>query len=99
MNEEHPVFELPLNGHRSEPGRSSPVVALGGSGAFLRFYGELNDFLPPARRGRPVVQRFIVGPSVKDAIESAGVPHPEVELIVANTEPVTSRTTSGAATS
>ena len=27
-------------------------VSLGGSAAFIRFYGELNDFLPPARRGR-----------------------------------------------
>mgnify|MGYP000996667345 CR=1 FL=1 len=63
-------------------------IALGNSGAFLRFYGELNDFLPAAQRGRMLVHRFDVSPSIKDAIESAGVPHPEVGLIVANREPV-----------
>jgi uncharacterized protein with PIN domain len=62
-------------------------VALGGSAAFIRFYGELNDFLPPDRRGRMLIHRFDVSPSIKDAIESIGVPHPEVELIVVNTEP------------
>ena len=63
-------------------------LTLGGSGAFVRFYGELNDFLPPARRGRLIPHRFDVGPSVKDAIESLGVPHPEVELVVVNSQPV-----------
>jgi len=54
----------------------------GGSGAFFRFYGELSDFLPPARRGRLLLHRFDVSPSVKAAIEGFGVPHPEVGLIV-----------------
>jgi len=63
-------------------------VSLGGSAAFVRFYGELNDFLPPDRRGRMLVHRFDVSPSIKDAIESLGVPHPEIELIVVNHEPV-----------
>lgn len=62
-------------------------LALGGSAALVRFYGELNDFLPPDRRGRLLVHAFHVGPSVKDAIESFGVPHPEVGLIVINREP------------
>jgi uncharacterized protein len=61
--------------------------SLGDSGAFIRFYGELNDFLTPQRRGRLIPRRFDVPPSVKDAIESLGVPHPEVGLIVVNTEP------------
>jgi hypothetical protein len=63
-------------------------IALGSNAAFIRFYGELNDFLPPGRRGAMIVHRFDVSPSVKDAIESMGVPHPEVELIIANREPV-----------
>lgn len=63
-------------------------VALGSNAAFIRFYGELNDFLPPDRRGQRIVHRFDVSPAVKDAIETIGVPHPEVELIVANREPV-----------
>jgi uncharacterized protein len=63
-------------------------VAFGGSAAFVRFYGELNDFLQPDRRGRMLIHRFDVSPSIKDAIESLGVPHPEVELMVVNQEPV-----------
>ena len=63
-------------------------LTLGGNAAFLRFYGELNDFLAPERSGRTLVHRFDVSPSIKDAIESIGVPHPEVELMVANHEPV-----------
>jgi hypothetical protein len=60
----------------------------GGTAAFFRFYGELSDFLPPARRGRMLLHRFDVSPSVKAAIEGFGVPHPEVGLIVANREAV-----------
>ncbi len=54
----------------------------------LRFYQELNDFLPRPLRGRrfdhPVPERA----SVKDVIESLGVPHTEVELILVNGESV-----------
>jgi uncharacterized protein with PIN domain len=63
-------------------------VAIGGNAVFLRFYGELNDFLPPGRRGRLLVHRFTVSTPIKDAIESAGVPHTEVELMIVNKEPV-----------
>lgn len=63
-------------------------IPIGGTAAFLRFYGELNDFLPAQHRGRIVMHSFDVSPSIKDAIESIGVPHPEVALIVANREPV-----------
>lgn len=63
-------------------------IPLGGTAAFIRFYGELNDFLSPERRGRLLVQPFHVRPSIKDVVESLGVPHPEVELMVVNHEPV-----------
>ena len=56
--------------------------------ARFRFYAELNDFLPAENRGRPVERRFEISGSVKDFIESFGVPHPEVELVLANGEPV-----------
>lgn len=50
----------------------------------LRFYEELNDFLPEALRkktfSRPLTRRT----SIKDVIESFGVPHPEVEIILVN---------------
>ena len=56
--------------------------------AHFRFYGELNDFLPPARHGTPSEQRFDNHPTVKHLIESLGVPHPEVDRILANGLPV-----------
>lgn len=52
--------------------------------AWLRFYAELNDFLSPERRGRTVEYSFYVSPSVKDAIESLGVPHTEIDLVLVN---------------
>jgi len=55
----------------------------------FRFYGELNDFLPATARQATVRRTLDGSPSVKDAIEAIGVPHPEVALIVANGEPVT----------
>ena len=48
----------------------------------FRFHEELNDFLAPARRQRSFVHAFTGTPAVKDRIESLGVPHTEVELIL-----------------
>ena len=56
--------------------------------AVFRFYAELNDFLPPARRGRPVERTFSGHPAVKDVVEALGVPHTEVDLILVNGESV-----------
>lgn len=50
----------------------------------LRFYEELNDFLPANRRKKRFEHRFIDRTSVKDLIESLGVPHTEVDLILVN---------------
>ena len=50
--------------------------------ATLRFYEELNDFLAPERRKRDFDVEIDGSRSVKDAIESTGVPHPEVDLIL-----------------
>jgi hypothetical protein len=54
----------------------------------LRFYAELNDFLPPARRGVTFRHPFELPAAVKDLIESLGVPHTEVDLILANGQSV-----------
>lgn len=54
--------------------------------AEFRCYGELNDFLPPPRRQRAFTLAFRVPGSVKDALESQGVPHPEVDLLLVNGE-------------
>ena len=48
----------------------------------MRFYEELNDFLAPARRKVDFDLEIDRSRSVKDAIESAGVPHTEVDLIL-----------------
>jgi uncharacterized protein with PIN domain len=50
--------------------------------AIVRFYAELNDFLPPEKRRRDIEVAFLVSPSIKDAIEALGVPHVEVDLIL-----------------
>jgi uncharacterized protein len=54
----------------------------------VRAYGPLNDFLPPVRRQLAVPVRFSGRVSVKDLIEGLGVPHPEIDLILLNGEPV-----------
>ncbi len=54
------------------------------SSADLRFYAELNDFLPPARQQVTFSHFFSGRPTVKDLIESLGVPHTEVDLILVN---------------
>ena len=56
--------------------------------ATFRCYAELNDFLPPERRYAAFAYPFEVSGSVKDAIESIGVPHTEIDLILVNGEPV-----------
>lgn len=48
----------------------------------LRFYAELRDFLDDPSGS--VVRCFDVAPSVKDVIEGCGVPHTEVDLILAD---------------
>jgi uncharacterized protein len=50
--------------------------------ATFRFYEELNDFLPESARKRDLAVEVDRARSVKDAIESLGVPHPEVDLIL-----------------
>ena len=56
--------------------------------ATFRFYAELNDFLPPEQRQQDIEHSFDLPASVKDVIESLGVPHPEVDLILVNGESV-----------
>lgn len=57
-------------------------------GVTVRFYAELNDHLPPEDRYRALERPLAIPRSVKDLIESFGVPHTEVELIVVNGESV-----------
>jgi uncharacterized protein len=54
----------------------------------LNFRGDLDFFLGPRTRGRSIERNLSEKTSVKDLIESCGVPHTEVDLILVNTEPV-----------
>jgi uncharacterized protein len=56
--------------------------------AAIRFYAELNDFLSPERKNQTSTYLFGVSGSVKDVIEALGVPHTEVDLILANGQSV-----------
>lgn len=50
--------------------------------AEFRFHDRLNDFLPPASRGRPLSHDVSRRAAIKDVIESLGVPHTEVDVIL-----------------
>lgn len=52
--------------------------------ATFRFYEELNDFLPRQRRKTDFEADIKGMRSVKDMVESLGVPHTEVDLILVN---------------
>ena len=56
--------------------------------AYFRFYAELNDFLPKNQRYVLFSLTFKNRQTVKHLIESLGVPHPEVDLILVNSESV-----------
>jgi uncharacterized protein len=63
------------------------MILAGMAQARFRFYAELNDFLPPERRFTEFPYEFLDIATVKDRIESFGVPHTEVDLILVNGEP------------
>lgn len=58
------------------------------STAIFHFEGNLNDFLPRQQRGQPISHAFDWRASIKDMIESLGVPHPEIEALQVNGVPV-----------
>jgi hypothetical protein len=55
--------------------------------ATCRFYGPLNDLLPPERRQRNIDWRWDTPEPVREMIEGLGVPHVEVSLILVDGEP------------
>jgi hypothetical protein len=54
------------------------------------FHAELNDFLPAARRGQPVVLTYASHQSLKHLVESLGVPHVEVGSLLVGGQPAAS---------
>jgi uncharacterized protein len=54
---------------------------------WLRFYAELNDFLRKDRAFKAFEYTYKGKITVRDAIESLGVPHSAVDLVLVNSEP------------
>ena len=54
----------------------------------LRFHGDLSLFLRPNRSEQTVIRQLRKKTSVKDAIEACGVPHPEMDLVLVDDQPV-----------
>lgn len=54
----------------------------------IRFYAELNDFLATEKRQSDIKVHLKQSRSVKDLIESSGVPHTEINLVLVNGETV-----------
>ena len=50
----------------------------------FRFYEELNDFLPKHRRKTDFEAELKGKRSIKDIIETLGVPHRKIDLILVN---------------
>ena len=55
---------------------------------YIRFYEELNDFLPAEKKKLRFPHTVQGRDSIKDLIESMGVPHTEIDLILVNTRSV-----------
>ena len=56
--------------------------------ATFRFYADLNSFLPYHQRQSEIMHAFSTRASVKDMIESLGVPHTEIDLLLVNGQAV-----------
>jgi uncharacterized protein with PIN domain len=54
----------------------------------LNLHGDLDFFVPSGAHGRRIERTLSEKTSVKDVIESCGVPHPEIDLILVNGQPV-----------
>lgn len=54
----------------------------------MRVYAELNDLLPVEWRFREFRYPLTGGSRVKHLVESAGIPHTEIDLLLRNGEPV-----------
>jgi len=54
----------------------------------IRFYGELNDYLPLLRQGGSFIAEYRDQTTFNSLIDSIGVPSSEIDLILVNGEPV-----------
>jgi len=68
--------------------RCKPVTLLPRHQSSFIFYGTLTQILKNAASELAVTYRYNGHPSIKDAIEAQGIPHPEVILILRNNQRV-----------
>jgi uncharacterized protein with PIN domain/sulfur carrier protein ThiS len=54
----------------------------------VRFYAELNDFLPEKQQGKQLSVELDRRTSIKDMLEALGVPHTEIMALIVNGESV-----------
>ncbi len=54
----------------------------------IRFYEELNNFIPKRYRGKTINHHLSFRTSIRDVVESFGVPHTEVDLVLVNGQSV-----------
>ena len=75
--------------HQTQSTAPTPGISLLGQGrCWFTFHGDLKDFLSGKKRRPKWCFSFKGKPSIKDCIEAAGVPHPEVRLILVDGHPV-----------
>lgn len=77
------AFPLPERKSRNDPLINLSTMK---KSSFFNFHGCLKDFLTEEDRGYALEYSFESTPTIKDAIEATGVPHPEIGLIVAEGE-------------
>ncbi|WP_288087432.1 Mut7-C RNAse domain-containing protein [Roseiflexus sp.] len=65
-----------------------PIMALQPDQALIRVYGDLNDFLPLHARDTWFVRPCRGRETVKNLIETCGVPHPEIGALLIDGRPV-----------
>lgn len=63
---------------------SNPTPDITCHSAVFTFFGNLPELLVRQYRCGPAVYRFRENPAIKDPIEAMGIPHTEVDMIVAN---------------
>ena len=69
--------------------QNSPAVGYANHfSVVLSFHGDLGFFVQAKERYQPITRTLTRKTSIKDLIESCGVPHPEVDLIIVNGQPV-----------
>ena len=52
--------------------------------ATFTIYDDLNFFLPRQQKNKPITHEWDWKASIKDMIESLGIPHPEIDLLIVN---------------